>query len=184
MREDGKLCEPGETGELVQRGALVARGYWGDSDVTRKTFRPLRNPIAKICLDEIAAWSGDLIRIDADGFLYFVGRRDEMIKSSGVRISPEEVEAILSETGMVDEACVVGAPHADLGQALIAIVVPRKGTVVKSEELLKVCQARLPAYMVPKLIILRDSLQRNANGKIDRKSYAAEFRTEFDDAAN
>jgi acyl-coenzyme A synthetase/AMP-(fatty) acid ligase len=182
LREDGTFCAPEEVGELVQRGALVAQGYWGDPEATKKCFRPLSNPVRDVCLDEVAAWSGDLVRIDREGFLYFVGRRDEMIKCSGYRISPEEIETILSETGLIAEACVVGASHPDLGQAVIAIVVPRAGTTLESNALLEEWHKQLPPYMIPKKIVQSQSLKRNANGKIDRKHYIEMFRMEFSDA--
>ena len=98
LREDGTPCAPEEPGELVHRGALVAMGYWGDPEKTAERFRPLPGREAGLVLPEIAVFSGDTVRMDADGFLYFIGRRDEMIKTSGYRVSPTEIEEVLYAT--------------------------------------------------------------------------------------
>jgi acyl-CoA synthetase (AMP-forming)/AMP-acid ligase II len=177
LRPDGSPCDAGEPGELVQRGALVAQGYWNDPEKTAERFRPLPGREQGLVMPEIAVFSGDTVRRDEEGFLYFVGRRDEMIKSSGYRISPNEVEEVVYATGLVGECAAFGVPHAALGEAVVVVATPPPGAVLDVRQLHVLCRDKLPAYMVPAQIELRDGpLPRNANGKIDRKSIAAEHR--------
>ncbi|MBN9374801.1 MAG: AMP-binding protein, partial [Cellulomonas sp.] len=103
-RPDGTRCAPGEEGELVHRGALVAQGYWGDPERTAERFRPVPGPYDAWRVPEMAVWSGDTVVADEEGFLYFVGRHDEMIKTSGYRVSPAEIEEAAYATGMVRDA--------------------------------------------------------------------------------
>jgi acyl-coenzyme A synthetase/AMP-(fatty) acid ligase len=129
-------------------------------------------------LTEMAVWSGDTVRRDEEGFLYFVGRADDMIKVSGYRISPTEVEEIVYATGLAEEAVAFGVPHPELGQAVVVLTVTDSTT---AEALLKECQRRMPAYMVPAHIALRaEPFPRNPNGKIDRKELRAAFIDYFD----
>ena len=168
VRPDGTLCDADEPGELVHRGALVALGYWNDAARTALRFRPAPGQDPALPLPEMAVWSGDTVRRDADGFLYFVGRSDEMIKVSGYRISPTEVESVLHASGLVSEVAVFGVDDATLGQAIVAVAVADPGLVDRAA-LLAECKRRLPAYMVPAQIVLRtEALPRNPNGKIDR----------------
>jgi acyl-CoA synthetase (AMP-forming)/AMP-acid ligase II len=177
LRPDGSPCEPGEPGELVQRGALVAQGYWNDPEKTAERFRPLPGREQGLVLPEIAVFSGDTVRRDEQGFLYFIGRHDEMIKSSGYRISPNEIEEVLYATGLVGECAAFGVPHSALGEVVEVVVTAPLGAVLDVQRLQALCRDKLPAYMVPAQIELRDGpLPRNANGKIDRKSIAAEHR--------
>jgi acyl-CoA synthetase (AMP-forming)/AMP-acid ligase II len=177
LRPDGSPCDVGEPGELVQRGALVAQGYWNDPERTAERFRPVPGRERGLVMPEIAVFSGDTVRRDDEGFLYFVGRRDEMIKSSGYRISPNEVEEVVYATGLVGECAAFGIPHAALGEAVVVVAAPPPGATLDVRQLQALCRDRLPAYMVPAQIELRDGpLPRNANGKIDRKSIAAEHR--------
>ena len=126
LREDGSPCAPNEPGELVQRGALVAQGYWNDPEKTAERFRPL--PVSSretgLVLPEIAVFSGDTVRQDEDGFLYFIGRRDEMIKTSGYRVSPTEVEEVIYSLQRVGECAAFGVPHPMLGQAIVLVATP------------------------------------------------------------
>ena len=185
LRPDGTACEPDEPGELVQRGALVAQGYWNDAEKTAERFRPLPGREGGLVLPEIAVFSGDTVRRDAEGFLYFIGRRDEMIKSSGYRISPNEVEEVLYATQLVGECAAFGVPHATLGEAVIVVATPRDGAALDAARLQALCRERLPAYMVPAQIDVRaGALPRNANGKIDRKSISMEFRAAMQGAAS
>jgi acyl-CoA ligase (AMP-forming) (exosortase A-associated) len=175
LRPDGSECDPGEPGELVQRGALVAQGYWNDAGKTAERFRPLPGRAPGLMLPELAVFSGDTVRRDEDGFLYFVGRRDEMIKSSGYRISPSEVEEVLYATQLVGECAAFGIPHPTVGE-VVAVVVTARDAAFDVARLQALCRERLPAYMVPARIELRSGpLPRNANGKIDRKAIAAEL---------
>jgi acyl-CoA ligase (AMP-forming) (exosortase A-associated) len=168
VRPDGSLCDADEPGELVHRGALVALGYWNDPARTAQRFRPAPGHDPALPLPEMAVWSGDTVRRDADGFLYFVGRSDEMIKVSGYRISPTEIESVLHASGLVSEVAVFGIDDMALGQAIVAVVVVDQQLVDRAA-LLAECKRQLPAYMVPAHIVLRpDALPRNPNGKIDR----------------
>jgi acyl-CoA synthetase (AMP-forming)/AMP-acid ligase II len=127
-------------------------------------------------MPEIAVWSGDTVRTDEDGFLYFVSRRDEMIKTSGYRVSPTEVEEVIYATGMVGEVAALGIPHPVLGQAIVVVATARQDARLDAEALLAECRQQLPAFMVPARVAVREgSLPRNPNGKIDRKLIAQEM---------
>jgi acyl-CoA ligase (AMP-forming) (exosortase A-associated) len=181
VRENGDPCEAGEPGELVHRGPLVAQGYWNDPERTAERFKPAPSTARNrgLCLTEIAVWSGDTVRKDEDGYLYFVGRRDEMIKSSGYRISPTEVEEVVYASGLVGEAVAIGVPHPTLGQAVVVAATPKDGDGLNGEALINACRDQLPAYMVPHEVVERSALQRNPNGKIDRKSLSEELAQMF-----
>ena len=181
VRPDGSLCQPGEAGELVHRGALVALGYWNDPARTAERFRPAPGQDPALPLREIAVWSGDTVRRDEDGFLYFIGRGDDMIKVSGYRISPTEVEEAVHAAQLVAEVVAFGVPHPVLGHAIVLLAVAREGGAVTAALLLKECQRRLPAYMVPAHIDIRsDAFPRNPNGKIDRKLLQQSYSTLFE----
>jgi len=178
VRPDGTLCEADEPGELVHRGALVALGYWNDPARTAQRFRPAPGQHPSLPLAELAVWSGDTVRRDRDGYLYFVGRSDEMIKVSGYRISPTEIESVLHATGLVTEVAVFGIEDAQLGQAIVAVAVA--GPQVDRAALLAECRRRLPAYMVPapeRLVLRSETLPRNPNGKIDRNLLRQAFQS-------
>lgn len=169
VRPDGTVCEANEPGELVHRGALVSLGYWNDPGKTAERFRPVPGRDMALPFAEIAVWSGDTVRRDEDGFLYFIGRGDDMIKVSGYRVSPQEVEEVVYATGLVTEAAAIGVQHPELGQAIL-VVVPRSDGLPSPHALIKECQRHLPSYMVPAHVeIWEDSLPRTPNGKIDRK---------------
>jgi acyl-coenzyme A synthetase/AMP-(fatty) acid ligase len=126
-------------------------------------------------LAELAVWSGDTVRTDDEGYLYFIGRSDDMIKTSGYRVSPAEVEEVVYATGLVSEAVAFGVAHPMLGQAIVLVAV---GDGLESEALLAACKQALPAYMVPSRIDVRNQpLPRNPNGKIDRRLLALELET-------
>jgi acyl-coenzyme A synthetase/AMP-(fatty) acid ligase len=124
-------------------------------------------------------WSGDTVVKDEEGFLYFVGRRDEMIKTSGYRVSPTEIEEVLYETGVVKEVCAVGVPHPTLGQAIVIVGVAVGEEPEPTDALLASCKERLPNYMQPVHCEWRDALPRNPNGKIDRSLLSRELKTLF-----
>jgi acyl-CoA ligase (AMP-forming) (exosortase A-associated) len=181
LREDGTTCAPNEAGELVHRGALVGMGYWNDPEKTAERYKPLPGREPGLVLPEIAVFSGDTVRMDEEGFLYFIGRRDEMIKTSGYRVSPTEIEEVLYGTQLVGEAAAFGAPHPALGQGIVAVVTPKDAAAINESILLAACRERLPAFMVPAMIeIRRGPLPRNPNGKIDRKTLSAEFGDAFE----
>ncbi|MDR1423769.1 MAG: acyl-CoA ligase (AMP-forming), exosortase A system-associated [Azoarcus sp.] len=184
LREDGSECAADEPGELVQRGALVGLGYWNDPDKTAERYKPLPARSGRratgLTLPEIAVFSGDTVRRDAEGFLYFIGRGDEMIKTSGYRVSPAEVEEILYATGLVAECAACGLPDETLGQRIAVAVVAAPDAACERDGFVKTltdaCRQRMPAYMIPALFDVRNgALVRNPNGKIDRKMLAAEL---------
>jgi acyl-CoA synthetase (AMP-forming)/AMP-acid ligase II len=180
VRPDGSLCAPDEPGELVHRGALVSLGYWNDPAKTAERFRPAPGQDPALPLTELAVWSGDTVRRDADGYLYFIGRQDDMIKVSGYRVSPTEVEETAHACGLVEEAVAFGVPHPELGQAIVLLAVAREPELAPAV-LLKECQRRLPAWMVPAHIALRPGpLPRNPNGKFDRPALRMPFITLFE----
>jgi len=186
VREDGTPCAPGEPGELVHRGVHVALGYWNDPEKTAERYKLTPGQLSGLPIPELAVWSGDTVKMDDEGFLYFLGRRDEMIKTSGYRVSPTEVEEVAYATELVAEVAAIGVAHPVLGQAVVLVVyggsaspspqpspVGREGIM---ERLLAACKRQLPAFMVPAQIIVRDApLPRNPNGKIDRKALGQEL---------
>jgi acyl-CoA ligase (AMP-forming) (exosortase A-associated) len=179
VRPDGTLCADDEPGELVHRGALVSLGYWNDPAKTAERFRPapLRN--RALPLVDMAVWSGDTVRRDADGYLYYIGRDDDLIKVSGYRISPTEIEEALHASGLADDVAAFGVPHPQLGQVIVVLAVAPASLTAAA--LLKEAQRRLPAYMVPAHIGLRtDAFPRNPNGKLDRKLLRADFVSLFE----
>jgi acyl-CoA ligase (AMP-forming) (exosortase A-associated) len=181
LREDGGECAPDEPGELVHRGALVGLGYWGDAEKTAERYKPLPAGVGGreggLMLPEIAVFSGDTVRRDADGFLYFIGRRDEMMKTSGYRVSPTEVEEVLYATKLVGECVAFGVDDARLGQAIQVIATAPDGSdAVETDRLLAECKRLMPAYMVPHGVqTTKGPLPRNPNGKIDRKLLATRW---------
>jgi acyl-coenzyme A synthetase/AMP-(fatty) acid ligase len=175
VREDGSRCDPGEPGELVHRGALVSLGYWNDPERTAQRFRPLPGQASELPFQEMTVWSGDTVYADEEGFLYFVGRKDDMIKSSGYRISPSEVEEVVFKTGQVSECAAIGVPHPDIGQAVVVVASGSNPGDDASAEILSACRATLPNFMVPGQIVWQEKLPKNPNGKIDRKHLASEL---------
>ncbi len=167
VNEQGQACKPGEVGELVHRGPTVSMGYWGQPELTAKVLRP--HPFSDLGAGngERVCYSGDLVTMDEDGFLYFTGRRDNMIKSSGFRISPSEVEEVLFQSGMLREAAVIGIPDGTLGDIIKAYVAPRDGASIDPDTLLGFCAERMPRYMIPKSIQIMQSLPKAPNGKVD-----------------
>jgi acyl-CoA ligase (AMP-forming) (exosortase A-associated) len=167
LNEKGELCKPGEPGELVHRGPTVSLGYWNRPEDTARALRPnpLLPPEMGDC--ERVCYSGDLVKTDADGFLYFIGRRDTMIKSSGFRISPTEVEEVLFQSGKLRGAAVIGVPDEVLGQVVKAFVVARDGNQLDPEGLLAECAEKMPRYMVPKFIEVLDEMPKTSSGKVD-----------------
>lgn len=167
LTDQGARCKPGEVGELVHRGPTVSMGYWNRPEDSARILRP--NPLLPFELGdcEKVCYSGDLVKMDADGFLYFVGRRDSMIKSSGFRISPTEIEEVLFQTGRLRGAAVIGVPDGMLGQVIKAFVVPRDGESIDAESLLAICAEKMPRYMVPKDIEVLSELPKTSSGKVD-----------------
>lgn len=170
--DDGKVAADGEEGELVHCGPLVAQGYWQDAERTAERFRAA--PAASR-YGGVAVWSGDRVRRDADGLLYFVGRRDAMIKSAGNRISPQEIEEAALATGLIAEAVALGISDERLGQAVHLVVRGLPETSGSQEDLTRILQQELPNFMQPKVIHWRKEMPVGPNGKIDRTCLQAEL---------
>jgi acyl-CoA ligase (AMP-forming) (exosortase A-associated) len=167
INEEGKPCKAGEIGELVHRGPTVSMGYWGQPEMTAKVLRPHPFLPAELGDNERVCYSGDMVSMDEEGFLYFVGRRDTMIKSSGFRISPTEVEEAIFSCGKLCGAAVIGISDEVLGQSIKAFVVLRDGATTTPEELITHCADRLPRYMVPKVVEILAELPKTSSGKVD-----------------
>lgn len=163
--DNGEVTADGEEGELVHCGPLVAQGYWQDPERTAERYKPA--PAASR-YGGIAVWSGDRVKRDADGLLYFAGRRDAMIKSAGNRISPQEIEEAALATGLVAEAVALGIPDARLGHAVHLIVRPAPGSSGDVDDLRRILLQELPNFMQPKVIHWREAMPISPNGKIDR----------------
>ena len=144
-------------------------GYWGKEEATRKAYRP--NPLAPPELLDVerVVYSGDNVRRDEEGFIYFVGREDAMIKSQGYRMSPEEVENLLIGSGRVHEACAFGVTDPDLGHQVVAVVSLKSDGEGVIDEIREYAVKNGPPYMVPKEILIQDELSKTGSGKIDRK---------------
>ena len=173
IADDGSVAADGAEGELVHCGPLVAQGYWQDAERTAERYRPA--PAASR-YGGMAVWSGDRVRRDADGLLYFVGRRDAMIKSAGNRISPQEIEDAAIATGLVAEAVAIGMPDERLGHAVHLVVRAAPGVSGAVEELPRKLLQDLPNFMQPKVIHWRDAMPIGPNGKLDRTGLAEELR--------
>jgi acyl-CoA ligase (AMP-forming) (exosortase A-associated) len=161
VAKDGSEAAPDEHGELVHAGPLVAQGYWQDAERTAARFKPA--PLWSRS-GGMAVWSGDTVWRDADGLLYFVGRDDAMIKTSGNRVSPTEIEEAAIESGLVAEACALGRKDERLGEAIVLFV---RGS--RDDAGLKAhFKTSLPNFMQPAEFIWLDEFPKNANGKLDR----------------
>ena len=174
--KEGNEAAPGEPGELVHRGPTVAMGYWGNEEATRKAYRP--NPLAPPELLDVerVVYSGDTVTRDEEGFLYFLGREDAMIKNQGYRLSPEEVENLLLGSGLVHEACAFGVENPAVGHDVIAVISLKGGGGDGAiDSIREYAINNGPPYMIPKEIIVRDELPKNANGKIDRKGISSAY---------
>ncbi len=163
LDSEGNEVERGEIGELVIRGSNVMQGYWNSPEETEKTFRPgsYRN--------DALLYSGDLFKMDNDGFLYFVSRKDDMIKTKGERVSPKEIENSLCEMEGVLEVAVVGVHDDIFGQAIKAFVVPKEKDSITEKNIVRYCIKNLETFMVPKFVEFRESFPKSNSGKIDKK---------------
>lgn len=176
LRPDGTPCAPHEPGELVHRGPTVALGYWNDPERSAERFRPIPHAAEGLPHPEMAVWSGDRVRMDEEGFLYFIGRDDDMIKTSGYRVSPTEIEDVLYASGLVREAAAIGVDDEILGQRILAVVVPESGHL-DPDQLLRHCRACLPVYMVPTSVQIVSALPLTPNGKVDRRRLREQYGT-------
>ncbi|HXN06694.1 MAG TPA: AMP-binding protein, partial [Nitrospiria bacterium] len=160
LDDQGRPLPPGSVGELVVRGPNVMRGYWKMPEETAKVLKP------GWIGGEMALYSGDLFCTDEEGYLYFIGRKDDMIKTRGEKVSPKEVENVLYGHKDILEAAVVGVPDEILGQAVKAIVVPRTGSRLTEKEVIGYCRQNLEDFLVPKYVEIRPSLTKTDSGKI------------------
>lgn len=157
---------PNVIGELVVRGSNVMKGYWEAPEVTNKVLRPGGLP------GEFLLYTGDLFKMDEEGFLYFVARKDDIIKTRGEKVSPKEVEEVLYRLDGIAEAAVVGIPDEILGQAIKAVITLREGAHLSDRDVQRHCSANLEDFMVPKFIEFRDSLPKTSSGKISKRELA------------
>jgi acyl-coenzyme A synthetase/AMP-(fatty) acid ligase len=157
-------------------------GYWNDPAKTAERFKPVPGQFKELPLIEIAVWSGDTVTRDEEGYLYFVGRKDDMIKTSGYRVSPTEIEEVIYGSGMVKEAAAIGIDHDDLGHAILVVVSVEQSNLFNDQALVNLCRTQLPNFMVPAKIEVLPSLPKNPNGKIDRKALAQQFAAVFQDS--
>ncbi len=175
VNKEGRECAPGEPGELVHRGPTVAMGYWGNEEATRRAYRP--NPLAPPELLDVerVVYSGDTVTRDEEGYLYFLGREDAMIKNQGYRLSPEEVENLLLGSGLVHEACAFGVENPAVGQDVVAVISLRDGRDGTLDAIREHAVNNGPPYMVPKEILIWDELPKTGSGKIDRKGISIAY---------
>ncbi len=166
--EAGSEVVPGEVGELAVRGSNVAQGYWNDPDMTSRVFKNPRNtsgyPAGKIL------YSGDYFKRDAEGFLYFVDRKDDMINCNAERISPKEVENVIQNLDGVAEVAVVGVTDEILGRAVKAFIVSLNGAALAEKQVLRYCAANMETFMVPKYVQFVHELPKTPNGKVNKKA--------------
>jgi amino acid adenylation domain-containing protein len=160
--DEGKRVPPGEVGQLVVRGATVMKGYWEKPDATANKLKPGPLP------GEQVLWTGDFCKMDEEGYVYFVGRMDDIIKSRGEKVAPKEVENVLVNMSGIREAAVIGVPDEILGQAIKAIVVLESGRTLGVKEIQNYCQGKLENFMVPKFIEFVPDLPKTNTGKIKK----------------
>jgi acyl-CoA synthetase (AMP-forming)/AMP-acid ligase II len=175
LRPDGSQCTAGEPGELVQRGALVAQGYWNDAPRTRDSFRflPAR---AGVGLRETALWTGQTATFDEDGYVYPAQTGDEVIRTGGRRVRAGDIEDALYGSGLVQEAVALGVAHPVMGQVVAVLARARPGRALDSAQLFEACRARLPEHMLPAMVeVRRAPLPRDRLGHVDRALLAAEL---------
>ncbi|HQK20705.1 MAG TPA: fatty acid--CoA ligase family protein, partial [Polyangiaceae bacterium] len=160
--EQDRRVGPHEVGQLVIRGATVMKGYWEKPEQTAKKLRPGPLP------GELVLYTGDYCKMDEDGYLYFVGRMDDVIKSRGEKVAPKEVENALVHIAGVKEVAVIGVADELLGQAVKAFVVPEQGAVLTERQIIGEAQQRLENFMVPKYVQIVDELPKTTTGKIKK----------------
>jgi acyl-coenzyme A synthetase/AMP-(fatty) acid ligase len=158
--EAGNRLGPGEVGELVIQGRHVMQGYWENAEATAARYREGEG-------DERICYSGDLFRMDEEGYFYFVSRKDDIIKSRGEKVAPKEVESVLYALPGVAEVAVIGVPDPVLGEAIKAIIV-NKGAELSEREVIQHCRAHLEDFMAPQVVEFRDALPKTSSGKIKK----------------
>ena len=168
INDQGARCGPGEIGELVHCGANVSMGYWRDAESTARMFRPhpLRQPAGDS--HERVVYSGDLVKTDAEGYLYYVGRKDKQIKSRGVRVSPEEIERCIYSSGVVSQVVSFAVPREDGDSDIVAAVIPADPAGRCEDALDVFCRSEMPEYMRPRVFWTVPSFPQTSSGKPDR----------------
>lgn len=162
VNDQGERCKPGEIGELVVRGATVMRGYWEKPEATAKRLKPGPLP------GEMMLFTGDFCKQDEEGYVYFAGRMDDIIKSRGEKVAPKEVENALVAIPGVKESAVIGVPDDILGHAIKAFVVLEHGANLDEKQIQNECRTRLENFMVPKFVVIVDDLPKTTTGKIKK----------------
>jgi acyl-CoA synthetase (AMP-forming)/AMP-acid ligase II len=165
--ENGQRVPPNVVGELVVRGANVMKGYWELPAETAERLKPGPLP------SEMVLYTGDLFRMDEEGYLYFFGRKDDIIKTRGEKVSPKEVEDVLYALPGIAEAAVIGMADDVLGQSIRAVVTLRDGAQLTEQDVLRHCAARLENFMVPQSVVFMASLPKTGTGKINKRLVAA-----------
>jgi acyl-coenzyme A synthetase/AMP-(fatty) acid ligase len=163
LSQDGKPVQPGERGILHIRGPHVMLGYWHKEELSREMLKEGSLPGERILC------SNDWFKMDEDGFLYFQGRTDDIIKTRGEKVSPLEIENIIYKLKGIKEVAVIGIPDELMGEAIIAFVTTHGNTEIGEKEILKECAARLELFMIPRQVIFLDEMPKSSNSKIDKK---------------
>jgi amino acid adenylation domain-containing protein len=167
VKDDGERASPGEAGELVIRGPHVMKGYWENPEATDRSLRPGPYPWEKVL------HTGDLFQTDEEGFLYFVGRKDDIIKTRGEKVSPKEVENVLYALAGIQEAAVIGIPDPILGLAIKAVIVAPSAQLTE-QDVIRHCAQHLEDFMVPRIVEFRETLPKTDTGKISRRRIGAD----------
>ena len=182
LREDDTVALPGEVGMIVHRGDYLFLGYWNDPEATASALRP--DPLAPPgCLNlRPVLYTGDMGYKDDEGDLFYVGRKDQQLKSMGVRVTPGEVEEMLHASGLVREAAVFGRPHDLIGDEVCAAIVPLEGGPNVVEIIQAYCRRVMTPYMQPRQWLVKDALPKTPSGKTDYTDLKAEARRLFVDS--
>ncbi|MEM7171634.1 MAG: AMP-binding protein [Pseudomonadota bacterium] len=175
VNDEQQECAPGEPGELVHRGANIALGYWRDRQATEKVYRPHPYRRTENGMEEMVVYSGDIVKKDEEGYLYFVGRKDGMIKNLGVRVSPEEIEHHIYASGLVSGAVAFSRPRDDTTNDIVAVVAPRNNAEFDESQLQAYCAKEMPEYMRPTVFSFMDELPKLGSGKPDRQAIREAF---------
>jgi len=186
INANGEECEPYEHGELVHAGPLVAQGYWANKEMTEKRFKPSPNRLTEVPSEQLAVWSGDIVTKDKEGFIYFVGRNDDMIKTSGYRVSPQEIESVICKHDSVLDIVVFGVPHKGLGQGIITLIAFKSDLQI-NDLLLSIrrfCSLHLPSYMTPHYIDCCIEIPRNPNGKHNKTALKEKYQDIFQEISS
>lgn len=165
---DGRLCDVDEPGELVHRGPTVAMGYWRDPDSTAKVFRPHPRPQSGQASPETVVCSGDLVKRDADGYLYFLGRRDQLIKAQGYRVSPDEIEQYVFASDLVSNVAAFAVPANGIDPNIAIAVTPKDAATFSEGRLRDFCKREMPSYLAPRFIWTLEAFPLTTSGKPDR----------------